>query len=65
VIRDRCRKIAKNEKNAKIAKIAGFVQNTAIFLETCLITLVFKKKRQIYSRKLAEIAEKCDNNIDP
>jgi hypothetical protein len=45
---------------------AFFAQTTAGFCKNIIITLVFeKKKHQFFRRKLAKIAEKCDNNIDP
>jgi hypothetical protein len=45
--------------------LASFVQTTASFGKTLIITLVFEKKRQIFRRKLAKIAENGDDNIAP
>jgi hypothetical protein len=35
------------------------------FFQNLLITFVFEKNANFFRRKLAKIAENCDNNIDP
>jgi hypothetical protein len=49
-------------KNAK--KLAFLTQNKAKLCKFLIITLVFEKT-PIFRRKLEEIAENCDHNIDP
>jgi hypothetical protein len=36
-----------------------------VFAKNSMITLVFEKKRQFFRRKLAKIAENCDQNNNP
>jgi hypothetical protein len=43
-------------------KLAFLTQNKAKLFKILIITLVFEKKRQFFSPK---IAENCDHNIDP
>jgi hypothetical protein len=46
-------------------KLVFFVQTTANFCPICIITLFFWKKRQMFCKQLAQIAENWDHNIDP
>jgi hypothetical protein len=45
--------------------MAFLTQNKAKLCKILIITLFFLEKRQFFRRKLGQIAENCDHNIDP
>jgi hypothetical protein len=56
-------KIFSPKKNCK--KLAFLTQNKSKLCKILIITLVFEKNANFFRRKLAKIAENCDDNIDP
>jgi hypothetical protein len=49
-----------------LAKMFAFFAQTIVsFCKNCDHNIGFREKRQIFSRKLAKIAEICDHNIEP
>jgi hypothetical protein len=46
-------------------KLAFLTQNKAKLCKILIIILVYEKNANFFRRKLANIAENCDHNIDP